>query len=46
MLLRLYRLLYKVTGDRCWLLKCVDIIQQKAWEDIRKFREEVENETN
>jgi hypothetical protein len=46
MLFRLYKLLYKVTGSRRWLLKCVDIIQQKAWEDIRKFREEVENETN
>jgi hypothetical protein len=46
MLFRLYKLLYKVTRNRRWLLKCVDIIQQKAWEDIRKFREEVENETN
>jgi len=44
MLFQLYKLLYRITGNRKWVLKCVDIINQQAWEDIRKFREEVENE--
>ena len=33
----LYKLLYAVTLDRRWLLKCIDIINRKAKEDVRKF---------
>lgn len=33
----LYKLLYAVTLDRRWLLKCIDIINRKAEEDVRKF---------
>lgn len=33
----LYKLLYAVTLDRRWLLKCIDIINREAEEDVRKF---------
>lgn len=33
----LCKLLYAVTLDRRWLLKCIDIINRKAREDVRKF---------
>jgi hypothetical protein len=46
MKLIILKLMYRITNDRRWLLKCVDVIQQKAWDDVRKFREEVKNETN
>lgn len=46
MLFKLYRLLYKVTGNRRWVLKCVDIINQQAWDEVEQFRKEVEDETN
>ena len=44
MLFKLYKLLYKVTGNRRWILKCVDIINQRTWDEVKQFREEVENE--
>lgn len=44
MLFKLYKLLYKVTGDRRWVLKCVDIINQRVWDEVKQFREEVKHE--
>lgn len=46
MLFKLYRLLYKVTGNRRWVLKCVDIINQQVWDEVEQFHKEVEDETN
>lgn len=46
MLFKLYRLLYKVTGNRRWVLKCVDIINQHTWDEVEQFRKEVKDETN
>lgn len=33
----LYKLLYAVTLDRRWLLKCIDIINRKAKEDVINY---------
>ena len=33
----LYKLLYAVTLDRRWLLKCIDIINRKAKEEVLSF---------
>ena len=33
----LYKLLYAVTLDRRWLLKCIDIINRKAKEEALSF---------
>lgn len=42
MLFKLYKLLWKVTNNRCWLIKCIDILNEEAYESVRRFR----NETN
>lgn len=33
----LYRLLYSITLDRKWLLKCIDIIQRDTRDEVIKF---------
>jgi hypothetical protein len=33
----LYKLLYAVTLDRRWLLKCIDIINRKTKEDVINY---------
>lgn len=33
----LYKLLYAVTLDRRWLLKCIDIINRKAKEEVINY---------
>lgn len=44
MLFRLYKLLWKVTNNRCWLVKCIDILNEEIYNDIIRWR--LENETN
>ena len=39
---RFYKTLWKITGNRRWLLKCIDILNEEAYESVRRFR----NETN
>ena len=33
----LYKLLYAVTLDRRWLLKCIDVIQRDTRDEVIKF---------
>ena len=44
MLFKLYKLLWKVTNDRRWLVKCIDILNEEIYNDIIRWR--LENETN
>lgn len=37
LMLAMYRFLYAITLDRCWLLKCIDIINRKAKEDVINY---------
>lgn len=32
-----YRLLYSITLDRKWLLKCIDVIQQDTRDEVTAF---------
>ena len=38
MLFKLYKLLWKVTHNRRWLVKCIDILNEEAYESVRRFR--------
>lgn len=38
MLFKLYKLLWKVTSNRRWLVKCIDILNEEAYESVRRFR--------
>lgn len=44
MLFKLYKLLWKVTNNRYWLLKCIDMLNEEIYNDIIRWR--LENETN
>lgn len=44
MLFKLYKLLWKVTNNRRWLLRCVDILNEEIYNDIIRWR--LEHETN
>lgn len=44
MLFRLYKLLWKVTNNRRWLVRCIDILNEEIYNDIIRWR--LENETN
>lgn len=33
----LYRLLYSITLDRKWLLRCIDVIQRDTRDEVIKF---------
>lgn len=44
MLFKLYKLLWKVTNNRRWLVKCIDILNEEIYNDIIRWR--LENETN
>ena len=44
MLFKLYRLLWKVTNNRRWLVRCIDILNEEIYNDIIRWR--LENETN
>ena len=37
LILVMYRLLYRLTNDRRWLLKCIDIINQVQREEVITF---------
>ena len=44
MLFKLYKLLWKVTNNRRWLVRCIDILNEEIYNDIMGWR--LENETN
>lgn len=44
MLFKLYKLLWKVTNNRRWLVRCIDILNEEIYNDIIRWR--LENETN
>ena len=37
-----YRLLYSVTLDRKWLLKCIDVIQRDIENEVKAFMDSKE----
>ena len=39
---RFYKTLWKITGNRRWLLKCIDILNEEIYNDILQWRKENE----
>lgn len=40
MKLTMYKLMYRLTNDRKWVIRYVDEMDKKILEDIRRFRNE------
>lgn len=41
MKLAMYKLMYRLTNDRKWVIRYVDEMDKKILEDIRRFRNEM-----